>query len=202
VKSVLSQRELDERLRTGRYPDENFAERVVLLIDELDRAEVALEIPDPSNWQRPEPNSICTSHGLQWFLDKVERVLPLDRAEELPLAQRLEFARRRFEFACARAGTPNQSVSGGSELIPLPLARRYAELRGLTTELVERNMHLVLDTARRYARPPQDLQDLLQEGEIGLLQASERFDWRKGVRFRAYATFWILQAIRKHDHES
>ena len=61
---------------------------------------------------------------------------------------------------------------------------------------IRANLRLVVSVARRYPLPPgMELLDLIQEGNIGLEHAVDKFDWRKGFKFSTYATFWIRQAI-------
>ena len=61
---------------------------------------------------------------------------------------------------------------------------------------IRSNLRLVVSVARRYPLPPgMDLLDLIQEGNLGLEHAVDKFDWRKGFKFSTYATFWIRQAI-------
>jgi RNA polymerase primary sigma factor len=61
---------------------------------------------------------------------------------------------------------------------------------------IRANLRLVVSIARRYPLPPaMDLLDLVQEGNLGLEHAVDKFDWRKGFKFSTYATFWIRQAI-------
>ena len=62
-------------------------------------------------------------------------------------------------------------------------------------QLIEANLRLVVSVARRYQHHRIPLLDLIQEGTIGLIRASERFDWRRGNKFSSYAIWWIRQAI-------
>jgi RNA polymerase primary sigma factor len=64
-------------------------------------------------------------------------------------------------------------------------------------KLINSNLRLVVSNARRYMRQDLNLLDLIQEGILGLIRASEKFDWRKGYKFSTYATFWIRQAIQR-----
>ncbi len=67
------------------------------------------------------------------------------------------------------------------------------------SRLVNSNLRLVISNARKYQGPPTELPllDLIQEGILGLIRATEKFDWRKGYKFSTYATFWIRQAIQR-----
>ncbi len=63
--------------------------------------------------------------------------------------------------------------------------------------MINSNLRLVASNARRYQNQGLPLSDLVQEGMLGLIRASEKFDWRKGFRFSTYATLWIRQAIQR-----
>jgi len=70
-------------------------------------------------------------------------------------------------------------------------------------QLIEANLRLVVSVARRYQHHGVPLLDLIQEGALGLIRASERFDWRRGNKFSTYAILWIRQAIdRAVSHQA
>lgn len=68
-------------------------------------------------------------------------------------------------------------------------------------KIVEMNLRLVVPTAKRFLRPGMELMDLIEEGNLGLLQAIEKFEPKKGFRFSTYAIYWIEQYIRKFIEE-
>lgn len=92
-------------------------------------------------------------------------------------------------------------IRGLSLLTPseeLKLAKRGAagDIRA-RRRLVEANLRLVISIARRYTNSGVPLIDLIQEGNLGLMRAAEKFDWRRGCHFGTYATWWIRQAISR-----
>lgn len=65
-------------------------------------------------------------------------------------------------------------------------------------KLIESNLRLVISIAKHYKSTNLPLEDLIQEGNLGLIKAIERFDYKKGFKFSTYATWWIRQAINQH----
>lgn len=122
------------------------------------------------------------------FLNRIGRVRLLTPEEERVLAARVR------EGLAARAALEG----GGLD----PVARRRFERavgagERARRQFVEANLRLVVSIARNYRSPGVDLADLVQEGNLGLLRAVERFDPDFGVRFSTYATYWIRQAVRQ-----
>jgi RNA polymerase sigma factor (sigma-70 family) len=118
------------------------------------------------------------------YLKEIDRFPTMTREEEVAGAKRLEFALERIEQAEFRP--------------PAIRAARRTEYQLLFNEFVERNLHIVVSevyTYRTYAVP---LDDLVQEGNAAMMHAVEKFDWRKGFRFRTYVTWWIKQAVERH----
>jgi RNA polymerase primary sigma factor len=78
-------------------------------------------------------------------------------------------------------------------------AIKHAEevCRGARAELVEANLRLVVSIARRYARSGPMFVDIVQEGNIGLMRAVEKFEYRRGYKFSTYATWWVRQAVTR-----
>ena len=68
-------------------------------------------------------------------------------------------------------------------------------------KMMEINLRLVIPTAKRFQRPGMELMDLIEEGNLGLMQAIDKFEPEKGYRFSTYAIYWIEQYIRKYIEE-
>lgn len=64
--------------------------------------------------------------------------------------------------------------------------------------MIESNLRLAVSIAKRHQRSGCSLEDLIQESNVGLIKAVDRFDWRRGFKFSTYASWWIKQAVRRH----
>ena len=195
---VIPHKELDSLLDAAAAPPEEFTDRASDLIARLDAEDADLEIADPRTWRREGGGRIARSFVQQFRVD-VDTIRTLDREEEARLARRIEFARRRLWKARADAGLDPKGLATPAVVEgPLPprINRRGMELHALRTEMVERNLYLVLINVERYAQVGASRLDLIQEGGVSLFRAVDGFDWRRGLLFRTYAVHWLNQAFR------
>jgi len=95
-----------------------------------------------------------------------------------------------LEESCGLAAPKLRSVH-------LAMARGERDMRRAKDELTRANLRLVVHIARKYRNRGLQFGDLIQEGNIGLMRAVEKFDWRKGFKFSTYATWWVRQAIAR-----
>lgn len=106
---------------------------------------------------------------------------------------------RQILFQMRLAGAFLSSLSDPTDTTPAAKGfasntNKFLEARD---QLVLSNLKLVVQLAKRYARPGIDYLDLLQEGHIGLIRAVDRFDWRRGFKFSTMATWWIRQQVQR-----
>jgi RNA polymerase primary sigma factor len=142
----------------------------------------------PSRSEPAEPDLAAPDEGLPIYLREIGAVSLLTADEEKILAEYLargKEARRRLaagEVLLDEQGAVARVVARGEE------ARR---------RMIEANLRLVVSIARRYLRRGLPLPDLIQEGNLGLFRAVDKFDHHKGYRFSTYAYWWIRQAITR-----
>ena len=117
------------------------------------------------------------------YLNDIGKVPLLTASEERELARVIETGR-----------DAARKLEAGSTDRALTKAARAAD--NAKDRFIRANLRLVVSIARRYPLPQgMDLGDLIQEGNLGLEHAVDKFDWRRGFKFSTYATFWIRQAI-------
>ncbi|HSS09373.1 MAG TPA: sigma-70 family RNA polymerase sigma factor [Acidimicrobiales bacterium] len=121
------------------------------------------------------------------YLDEIGRYPLLTKADEARLGQLVQ------------AGQAAQAeLDSGAKLTPArrrELRRAVGAGEDATDEFVKANLRLVVSIASKYQWSGLPLLDLVQDGNLGLIHAVEKFDWRKGFKFSTYATWWIRQAI-------
>ena len=123
------------------------------------------------------------SDSVGQYLNEIGLVPLLTAQEERELSQVIE-----------KGAEARERLANGESGVELTRAVREAERA--KDRFIRANLRLVVSVARRYPLPPSmELLDLVQEGNLGLEHAVDKFDWRKGFKFSTYATFWIRQAI-------
>lgn len=170
---VLTISEVDEE------PDED-----ALLAEEGDEEisveKIDLSVPEGTNIEDP----------VRMYLKEIGKVPLLSAEEEIVLAQKMEagdMAKTQLE-----EDGENLDEETKKELEDLVSQGDYAKKK-----LAEANLRLVVSIAKRYVGRGMLFLDLIQEGNLGLIKAVEKFDYRKGYKFSTYATWWIRQAITR-----
>jgi len=136
------------------------------------------------------PEELFLSDPTRFYRYEIGQVDMLSTEKVTELARCIE--RGRVE---RKRRTPARFVKGFRET--LPETRETREADHARQQLIEANLRLVLHIARKYRGFGVDLMDLIQEGNMGLMHAVEKFDYRKGYKFSTYATWWIRQYITR-----
>ncbi len=169
--------------------DENI--EVVEMVDELDAEEFARE----ARSARDEELALKapTNDPVRMYLKEIGKVPLLTAEQEVILAKAIE------EGEAATADL-DKAVAGAKKLPTIRMRElQRVERQGQLAKkkLIEANLRLVVSIARRYVGRGMLLLDLIQEGNLGLIRAVEKFDYTKGFKFSTYATWWIRQAITR-----
>ncbi len=130
------------------------------------------------------------SDPVRMYLKEIGKVPLLTAAQEVNLAQRIEAGLA----AALQIAEANGSLSSMDER---SLHAGVADGLRAKRQLIEANLRLVVSIAKRYVGRGMLLLDLIQEGNLGLMRAVEKFDYTKGFKFSTYATWWIRQAITR-----
>ncbi len=129
-----------------------------------------------------------TADGVRLYLREIGQVDLLTSEDERRLAQLIEEGN-------LAAGRIDEGTAEGTEL--RMLIRAVQRGQRAKSELIQANLRLVVSIAKRYSGRGMQLLDLIQEGNLGLMRAVEKFDYTKGFKFSTYATWWIRQAITR-----
>tara|TARA_B100000408_G_scaffold2380_2_gene2012 strand:- start:2269 stop:3600 length:1332 start_codon:yes stop_codon:yes gene_type:complete len=133
----------------------------------------------------------ATADPVKDYLKQIGKVPLLNAAEEVELAMRIEaglFAEEKLS---------NMSAAEKSSQLGLDLQWVARDGQRAKSHLLGANLRLVVSLAKRYTGRGMQFLDLIQEGNLGLIRAVEKFDYTKGFKFSTYATWWIRQAITR-----
>jgi RNA polymerase primary sigma factor len=147
---------------------------------------------------RPERPPLTDDHlvasvdPVRAYLRLIGRTALLSAIEEIELAQRIEVG----VYAAQRLSRPGEEFP---DTVATTRELRWLARDGMRAKshLIEANLRLVASVAKRYSGRGIPFLDLVQEGNIGLIRAVEKFDYTKGFKFSTYATWWIRQAISR-----
>ncbi|WP_420908852.1 RNA polymerase sigma factor RpoD [Flintibacter muris] len=157
-------------------------------------AEEMEEIPEE---EIVDPNSLVDTFGtddpVRMYLKEIGKVNLLTSEEEVELAQAMTAGTAAYEQL--------EELKESGEEIPEELRRELEKTikkgERARQRLAEANLRLVVSIAKRYVGRGMQFLDLIQEGNLGLIKAVEKFDYVKGFKFSTYATWWIRQAITR-----
>ncbi|MEU8716082.1 RNA polymerase sigma factor [Streptomyces sp. NPDC048663] len=150
--------------------------------------DLAGDAPEPARAVRVDTGSPSADLFRQ-YLREIGRIPLLTAAEEVELARRVEAGL----FAEEKLGSaPDLDSELALDLDRLVVMGRMAKRR-----LIEANLRLVVSVAKRYVGRGLTMLDLVQEGNLGLIRAVEKFDYARGYKFSTYATWWIRQAMSR-----
>jgi RNA polymerase primary sigma factor len=171
--------------------------------DEVLEREQAEQEPDGDAWDadeavpeaeleeevEEEKDNEPVEDSVQLYLHEIGQVSLLTAEEEVTLAQQIARGKE------ARRLINDEAYSNGRER--LALERDLVRADEARRKLIQANLRLVVSVAKKYIGSPMAFMDLVQEGNIGLMRAVEKFDHTKGNRFSTYATWWIRQAVTR-----
>ena len=148
---------------------------------------------------RKDAQLTASADSVRAYLKQIGKVALLNAEQEVSLAKRIEAGL----YAQHRLDEMKKALDGGdkdakfSPAVKRDLRSIARDGRKAKNHLLEANLRLVVSLAKRYTGRGMAFLDLIQEGNLGLIRAVEKFDYTKGYKFSTYATWWIRQAITR-----
>ena len=170
--------------------------------DEELRSTEEEEEPDMENIDLSVPEGISIEDPVRMYLQEIGKVPLLTADQEIDLAQKIEAGELATKVLAAGKQKKQPHLDKEQEKIlegksEEDLQEMVAYGEDAKKKLAEANLRLVVSIAKRYVGRGMLFLDLIQEGNLGLIKAVEKFDFRKGFKFSTYATWWIRQAITR-----
>ncbi|MGH8959051.1 MAG: sigma-70 family RNA polymerase sigma factor [Acidimicrobiia bacterium] len=190
-RGFLTVSEVQQELEEAEAPPDAFERAVDLL--RTRGIELSEDEPEAEH-QLTEADEVWVSDPVRMYLNEIGRYRLLTAQEEVELSMAYE-AGLKAETHLEKEDPDHSSELSTEDRAILEVTTRRGE--GAQRRLVESNLRLVVSIARRYVGRGMALLDLIQEGNLGLMRAVERFDYRRGFRFSTYATWWIRQSIAR-----
>ena len=166
-----------------------------ILLDVDDDEEIEVEKIDLS-----VPEGVSIEDPVRMYLKEIGKVPLLSAEEEIDLAQKMEagaVAKEKIAILKKRQESASEEEEEEIEEEIKSLQKDLNAGDEAKKRLAEANLRLVVSIAKRYVGRGMLFLDLIQEGNLGLIKAVEKFDYRKGYKFSTYATWWIRQAITR-----
>jgi RNA polymerase primary sigma factor len=186
-RGFLMMAELHQELEDVGAPPDAFE----TLFDQFvkDGVEIREDTPEAIFGVLPTDDEIEVSDPVRMYLQEIGRVPLLDAQQEVELSMQMESG--------GRAATKIKETGELSKAEKVLLDRDVRLGKRAQERLVEANLRLVVSIAKKYVGRGMPLLDLVQEGNLGLMRAVEKFDYRKGFKFSTYASWWIRQAVTR-----